>query len=114
MDQEDVPWCILKEKIIILIARIGIRLAGNDQMLGSLVYKIKKKPAEASMPRQGSARQCEETHISKSPNGDPNRKPGNARHFLNQKHCGQVYDAWELLNKKANQQEGKGDSAHSK
>ena len=68
---------------------------------------------EERSARQGSARQREETHVSKSPRGGAGRKPEDASYFLNQKSLSQGYDARELLNKKAHHREGQGDSAHS-
>ncbi|XP_010678301.1 uncharacterized protein LOC104893870 [Beta vulgaris subsp. vulgaris] len=70
-------------------------------------------PRERSARRKSALRQ-EETHVSKSPRGDPRRKPEDAGHFLNEKRRSQGYDARQLLDKKVAQREGQGDSAHSK
>lgn len=52
-------------------------------------------------PSKGrSVRHGEKTHISKSPRGDPRRKPKDACHFLNQKPLSQGFDARHILKDK--------------
>lgn len=52
MNQESVPWYVLKEMTITFVC-IGIRLAGSDPMPQSLVDREKKYLAEASMSHPG-------------------------------------------------------------
>ncbi|XP_057247514.1 uncharacterized protein LOC130589900 [Beta vulgaris subsp. vulgaris] len=70
-------------------------------------------PGERSAHRETALRR-EETHVSRSPRGNPGRKPEDARNILNEKRRSQGYDARQFLDRKAAQREGQGDSAQSK